>query len=355
VVTVPKTANKARVIAMEPANVQYVQQALLGEFMREFSGGSPFVDLSDQEANRKLALRGSVDGSLSTIDLSEASDRVGLALVQSVFSRFPLLLEFLEATRSHCASVPDRGIIPLSKFASMGSALCFPVESIVFATIAAHAVACERFRTAAPSRRELLSLADEVRVFGDDIIVPRRETPACLSWLVSFGAKPNAAKSFWNGSFRESCGKDYWRGDDVTVVYRRSEFPKTRRDAKQIACTVSLRNQLYWAGLWGAAKYLDERLESLVPMPLVAASAAVMGRESIFGFEVQRWHSDFQSPLVWGACVVGDPPPSVITEEGALLKCLLPGRVEPFQDVRHLERGGRPRSLRTKLRWGSPV
>lgn len=355
VVSVPKTANKARVIAMEPTNVQYVQQSLLREFTRHFSGGSPFVDLSDQEPNRRMAQRGSVDGSLSTIDLSEASDRVALDLVRAVFKRFPLLLEFLEGTRSSRADVPGYGVIPLAKFASMGSALCFPVESIVFATIAAHAVACERFKTDRPTKRELYSLRNVVRVFGDDIVVPRQETPACLRLLVQCGARPNATKSFWEGSFRESCGKDFWRGHDVTVVYRRARLPETRRDANEIASAVSLRNQLYWAGLWRAAGYMDERLQSLVPMPLVSRSSAVMGRESVFGFEVQRWHTDYQSPLVKGAVVVGDPPRSVVSERGALLKCLLPGRQEPFLDVNHLMRCGRPRVLRIKTRWGSPV
>jgi hypothetical protein len=353
VIAVPKTANKARVIAMEPCTVQFAQQALLREFKREFSGSSPFVDLTDQEANQRMALAGSIDGRLATIDLSEASDRVSVALVEAVFGRYPSLLEYLLASRSTRASVPGFGVIPLSKFASMGSALCFPVESIVFATIAAYSVASSRYRTLRPSTSEYFSLTDEVRVFGDDIVVPTHEAPTCLRLLVALGAKPNGSKSFLDGPFRESCGRDYMHGVDVTVVYRRRALPRTRRDVAELVSTVSLRNQLYQAGLWGAARYLDGLLRKIIPLPTVGDTSPVLGRVSVLGTELHRWDRNLQSPLVWGAKVSARAPLSRISGGGALLKCTLPGRFEPFEDKDHLTRAGRPRALYIKLGWGS--
>jgi len=353
VVAVPKTANKARIIAMEPCTVQFAQQALLREFKREFSNSSDFVDLTDQQANQRMARVGSASNLLATIDLSEASDRVSVALVEAVFARYPSLLEYLLASRSTRANVPGHGIIPLAKFASMGSALCFPVESIVFATIAAYSVARDRYRTVRPSRDELFSLVSEVRVFGDDIVVPTAEAPTCLRFLVALGAKPNGSKSFLDGPFRESCGRDYYLGDDVTVVYRRQGMPRTRRDVAEIVSTVSLRNQLYQAGLWGAARYLDAELRKLIPLPSVGDASPVLGRHSVLRPEVHRWDADLQSPLVWGAKIVSKVPQSRVSADGALLKCTLPQRAEPFADVDHLTRAGRPRALYIKLAWGS--
>ncbi len=353
VIAVPKTANKARVIAMEPCTVQFAQQALLREFKREFSGSSPFVDLCDQGPNQRMAWEGSKTGHLATIDLSEASDRVSCALVEAVFARYPSLLEYLLASRSTRARVPGVGIIPLTKFASMGSALCFPVESIVFATIAAYSVASSRYRTVRPSSSDYQSLVDEVRVFGDDIIVPSPEAPTCLRLLVSLGNKPNGSKSFLNGPFRESCGRDYMWGDDVTVVYRRRALPRIRRDVAEIVSTVSLRNQLYQAGLWGAARFLDDLLRKIIPLPTVGEASPILGRHSVFKPEVHRWDRDLQSPLVRGAKVSSKIPHSRISGEGALLKCTLPSRVEPYADADHLTRAGRPRALYIKLGWGS--
>jgi hypothetical protein len=353
VVSVPKRANSARVIAIEPTAVQYAQQAVLSEFKREFADSSDFVDLCDQTENQRMARRGSIGLDSATIDLRDASDRVGNALVERVFSRFPHLCGYLQGTRSTYADVPGRGLISLSKFASMGSATCFPVESIVFATIALYAVACSRYRTSRPSLAEYKTLAGEVRVFGDDIIVPTREAPACLGLLVALGAQPNPSKTFLRGHFRESCGRDYYRGDDVTVVYRRRGLPRTRRDVSEIVSTVSLRNQLYKAGLWGSAAYLDDVLRRFIPLPIVEETSPALGRISVFPPEYGSWDRDLHIPLVWGARVVSAPPPSPISGDGALLKCLLPNRVVPFDDAKHLERYGRPRSLRIKVGWSS--
>lgn len=349
VIAVPKTANKARIIAMEPCTVQFAQQALLREFKREFSGSSHFVDLCDQGKNQRMAWEGSKTGRLATIDLSEASDRVSVALVEAVFARYPSLLEYLLASRTSRASVPGVGVIHLSKFASMGSALCFPVESLVFATIAAYAVASNRYRTSRPSSAEYLTLVDEVRVFGDDIVVPTLEAPTCLRLLVSLGNKPNGSKSFLDGPFRESCGRDYMHGDDVTVVYRRRALPRTRRDVAELVSTVSLRNQLYQAGLWGAARYLDSLVGRMIPFPTVSETSPVLGRHSVFKPEVHHWDKHTQSPLVRGAVVKSKIPHSRISGEGALLKCTLPTRAEPYEDREHLTRAGRPRALYIKL------
>ncbi len=352
VTSVPKTAAKARIIAMEPSHVQFAQQGILREFVREFSGQTPFVNLRDQEPNQVLARQGSMDGSISTIDLSEASDRVSLELVRSVFAHFPNLLGALEASRSLRARLPDGRVIALKKFASMGSATCFPVESIVFATIALLA----GDRVVAGSSRSDQSMKDweqRTQVFGDDIVIPTTMVPTCLDLLSYLGMKVNTHKSFWSGYFRESCGKEYYRGHDITVARLRKRLPRDRRHALEIASLVSFRNHLYERGYWLVAKELDKKIRRFGPLPIVEATSPILGRSSVCFEEPDlRWDSDLQSPLVEGLMLTSKPPVSIADDIGKLMKCLSPGRREPFQDIRHLERAGRPRAVYIKRGWG---
>lgn len=362
VVAVPKTAAKARIIAMEPANVQYCQQALLREFASQFTHGHPYVDLGDQEANRRLAQQGSEDGSLATLDLSEASDRVTVDVVRAVFGNYPDLLAALMSSRSELAHVPGEGLTPqgqvikLVKFASMGSATCFPVESIVFATIALAAVKRALNDPEAWRRALRTWLPRSLRVFGDDIIVPTRYVHEVLRGLALSGAKPNPHKSFWNGPFRESCGGDYFRGECVNVTRLRKRLPATRRDSSEVLGLIAFRNQLYMAGYWMTTKLVDDWLADLrVPMPVVDETSPVVGRVSVaFKWRPQRYDPSLQSPLIKGLCVRTVSPKSESSDLGKLLKCLIPGRVEPFADPEHLTRSGRPDAVRTYVGWGSP-
>jgi len=137
VVSVPKTLKTPRIIAIEPSTIQYVQQGILESITRHTRSSflDGFIGSDSQEPNQLLAREGSISGSLATLDLSEASDRVSLKLVQELLARNHLSRDAIMACRSERASVPGNGILSLSKFASMGSALCFPIEAMVFLTI----------------------------------------------------------------------------------------------------------------------------------------------------------------------------------------------------------------------------
>lgn len=355
VIPVPKTMKTTRIIAAEPTVMQYAQQSLLREFSRALSSDTGmFTGLEDQIPNQEMARRGSLDGSLATLDLSEASDRVSMELVRAVFSRFPVLLGALEACRSRRASLPSGEILDLQKFASMGSAVCFPVETIVFVTICLNAIR-RSLNTPRLSQRTLARLRSTVRVYGDDIIVPTEHVQSVLRELTMLNMVVNTRKSFWTGSFRESCGKEYWRGEDVSVFKVRADLPSTRRDAHELASTVSLRNQAYWSGYWETAWYLDGVLREIVPLPIVEPNSSVLGIHSVCrktSIQSLRWDRELQKPLVRGLLLRSKSPRSRISGHGALLKCLLPGRAEPFQDKEHLEYYGRPKSANTKIGWG---
>jgi hypothetical protein len=374
VITVPKTLKSPRIIAVEPACMQFMQQALFQLFrdgIKRFYPLSAMIGIDDQEPNRFLARQGSLSGDLATLDLSEASDRVSNQHVLALFSNYPLLQEAVQATRSRKAEVPGNGVIRLAKFASMGSALCFPVEAMVFLTTIFSGI--ERELSTPLSRIEdIYPFCERVRVFGDDLIVPRDYVLSVVDELCTFGHKVNVSKSFWTGRFRESCGREYYDGLDVSIVKVREFLPTRRQDATGVIATVALRNQLYWAGLWSSAAWLDTLLGRILKyFPSVAPSSPVLGRESALGYEFQTLDPYTHSPLVKGYYVSAQPPSDVLEDEGALLKCLLRfeqpaygiispvGQAGPRIDVanidsEHLERSGRPERVSIKLGRRSP-
>ena len=356
VITVPKTQKTPRIIAIEPTCMQYAQQAVkeaIDNFINE-SNLVDFIGTGDQSRNQELARIGSRNGSLATLDLSEASDRVSNQLVKHLFDRHPLLQEAVDACRSRKADVPGHGVIPLAKFASMGSALCFPVEAMVFLTLCFLGIERE-LNTRFTSRRDLFRFAGEVSVYGDDIIIPIDTVHSVVHTLESFGARVGAAKSFWIGRFRESCGKEYYDGYDVSIVKVRRVFPSTRKHAQEIISIVNLRNQLYKAGYWGTVRWLDTKIVRLIKyFPYVSESSPCLGRYSFLGYETQRECEHLHRPLVKGYVVSSRLPADRLDGQDALLKCFLKRGVLPNADEEHLERAGRPRRVDIKPRWVTP-
>jgi hypothetical protein len=232
----------------------------------------------------------------------------------------------------------------------MGSAVCFPVEAMVFSAIVL--IGIERQLRRHLSRSELLALPGRVRVYGDDIIVPEDYALSVTGALEDFGLKVNHRKSFWTGRFRESCGKEFYDGHDVSVVRCRRSLPSSRRDVHEVASAVSLRNQLYRAGYWGAAAWLDDRIRAIGPFPVVAPSSKILGRESFLPIQADRLSKDTHRPLVRGMWLRGDPPASPLDGVGALLKFFLKRGDTPSEEG-HLARTGRPRSVHIKTGWAA--
>lgn len=165
----------------------------------------------------------------------------------------------------------------------MGSALCFPVESMVFfATI----IASRLLRAGLfPDRQNVRSYGRDVYVYGDDLIVPTDEAPTICDSLEAFGLKVNRRKSFWTGQFRESCGEDCYAGQRVTPIYLRSDSPTSRRDATGIVSSVATANQLFAEGYYATATALKEAVESLLgPLPQVAVAPFEALRKEIEQF-----------------------------------------------------------------------
>lgn len=207
---VPKTAKTHRAIAVEPLLNTYVQRGVDYALRRKLEKVGRFLDY--QMHNSELARIGSINGRYATLDLSSASDTVARALVYYLLP--PSWFRILNDVRSPKYSVTkqmkrDAGVTSCNyeKFSSMGNNFTFPLETLIFAAAAR-----------ASMRASDCWGQESWAVYGDDIIVP---TPAydCLSSLLRFcGFTPNPAKSFSSGPFRESCGGDWYSGQDVRPV-----------------------------------------------------------------------------------------------------------------------------------------
>ncbi len=354
VITVPKTLKTPRIIAIEPTCMQYTQQAILGLFVDEINrddNAFNFIRFIDQTPNQDLAKLGSSTQSLATLDLSEASDRVSNQHVRALLKYHGSIFRAVDACRSRKADVPGHGVKRLAKFASMGSALCFPFEAMVFTTVIFLGI--EKALNRPLTVKDIKSFYGKVRVYGDDIIVPVEYVQAVVSELESFGFKVNRSKSFWTGKFRESCGKEYFDGHDVSISRVRRTLPQQRGDVQEIISTVSLRNRLYEAGYWKAARYLDTIIERLIPFPNGLSTSPGLVRRSSLGYTTEREHPTLHKPLVRAMVVTPRKRKSPLDGSGALIKCLMPGRLEPF-DSEHLTYAGRPVAVDIKRRWSPP-
>jgi len=356
--------------------MQYMQQAVLRSVLDHFSRDRlllKVIGFDDQVPNQELARQGSLDQRTATLDLSDASDRVSNQLVRAMFHRWPHLLAAVDSTRSRRAVLPDGRTLRLSKYASMGSALCFPVEAMVFTTLIFLGI--QRSLNETLCRKDLFDLSDSVRIYGDDLIVPVDHVQSVIRTLEHFGARVGSDKSFWTGKFRESCGREYFNGTDVSIVRVRQGFPTSLQDVTEVESIVSLRNQLYMSGYWRTCRWLDDVIRDLLKyFPVVAPTSSVLGRVSFLGFQAEKLHPTLHSPLVKGYVVKAKPPINRLEGVGALLKCLLkldtvdwlrmknscPPAGTPLREKspevseQHLERSGRPKSSTLKLRWSSP-
>jgi hypothetical protein len=363
VISVPKTLKTPRIIGIEPTAMQYAQQAILPILLRGLAEHGPskdkgllshFLGFDDQVPNQELARRGSTHGALATLDLSEASDRVSNQLVREMLRNHKHLHHAVDASRSRKADVPGHGVVRLAKFASMGSALCFPMEAMVFLTLIF--IGIERDLNTQLTLEDIQTFKGRVRVYGDDIIVPVEHVRSVVRALELFGARVNQGKSFWNGKFRESCGKEYYDGHDVSIVRVRQLFPTQRRHADRVISIVSLRNQLYFAGYWNTCKWLDEVIRDVIYyFPVVLPSSPVLGRHSFLGYETKKLCDKLHKPLVRGYVVSARIPNDPLDDMGALLKFFLKRGDEPSYDERHLLRAGRPVAVDIKLRMASAV
>jgi hypothetical protein len=368
VVLVPKTLKGPRIIAKEPCCLQYAQQAIRDYLYRRLESGFPdpdydisvagHINFRDQTVNQDLAVKSSRDGFYATIDLSEASDRVPRELAYDMFLGCPDLLDAIDACRSTHAKLPNGTVIgPLKKFASMGSALCFPIEAMYFYTICV--IALLRGRNLPLRTSTLKSVGKDVYVYGDDILVPATEAGVVIDHLHKYNCKVNVAKTYTVGNFRESCGHDAFKGYVVTPLYIRNPRPRNRKQANEIVSWVSTANSFYKKGYWQTAEHMFRVCERILgPLPYVREDSSALGRFSFQEkYSFQRWNADLHAFEIFAWVPEPVYRTDVLDGYGALQKSLLAlNRLvdlwEP-RDEDHLLRSARHGVVALKHRWVS--
>ena len=229
ITTVPKTAKTDRVIAKEPCMNMYLQQGI-GKVIRSRLRNAG-LNLNDQRINQILSQEGSKTGRLATIDLSNASDTISTEVVRILLP--PEWYEPLNTVRSHYGVKTDGSVIRYQKFSTMGNGFTFELESLIFWALCSAVV-------------EIHGRGDKrIGVYGDDLIVDSDAYESLTYTLMRFGFTPNPKKSYATGPFRESCGKHWFMGRDVTPFYIREGVEDITRE---LLCSNNVRrwmNRLY--------------------------------------------------------------------------------------------------------------
>lgn len=353
-ICVPKTAKGPRLIAAEPVAHQWCQQIvwrwLQDSLMSNFDGF--FINFKRQELSGDMVIQASLDRKLATVDLSDASDRLTCWTVERMFRRNPSLISVLHAARTRYLRDDITGtssFIKLKKFASQGTATTFPVQSIVFLCIAL--ASC--FDSEEPTMARIWALRNQVRVYGDDIIIPRHGYWRLLRLMDLLQLKVNVTKSYVHGYFRESCGQDGYAGCDVTPVK-----PKrvVGNGPDSIQAVIDTSNNLFNKGYWNASHNLISHLPRGVQSNLRIVGLSESGFSGLTSFSGsdeshlrKRWNPRLHryEGRVWGV----SPKSKNETREGFV----------PFLDFcsrpynpwypRIVSEFGRTRKTRSRLLW----
>lgn len=232
---VRKNSEIDRTINVEASLNMLFQKALakhVDDVLRHRFGYSPKIQ---PERNRRMARRASLDGKSATIDLTSASDLNSKAVFRYLFPS-TLYAAMLDC-RSKEVQIGSEWH-PLHMMSCMGNGFTFSIMTyvlslVLFAVAERHGIRPKYVRFP----------HEKFAVFGDDIICPVELYEDVVKVLRALGHRPNGAKSFSTGPFRESCGIDCYRGSNVRGVYAKS----VRTRAEQY----SLVNRLNrWSAKW---------------------------------------------------------------------------------------------------------
>lgn len=213
---VPKTAQTHRAIAIEPLMNIFLQLGV-GDFLSDILRKAG-LDLRSQVRNQNLARIGSIgdcepEERPVTIDLSMASDTLSIELVKDLLPEE--WFNLLDDLRSQYGSA--NGLVSRwAKFSSMGNGFTFQLESLIFYALTLSVA------------RHLGYGRSNISVYGDDIICPAGMSLQLIDVLAFSGFKINANKSYLTGSFRESCGTDWFEGRNVRPFFLRRKIQNAR-------------------------------------------------------------------------------------------------------------------------------
>lgn len=228
-IQVPKTMASRRLIAPEPAYRAYRSMALrqsLEDALKK-SGTIDYINWDDQSVNRELCRLGSIHGGFATIDLSQASDTISRELFFQVIPEEirPYLYDAITDT-----VYIDGAPVRVRCLSTSGNQITWLLEAVYFLAIAR--VACH--------------WGGEAWAYGDDLVVTAEQYDAVCDLLETFGHTVNRSKSYGQGSYRESCGADYFSGVLVTPCYwPRKIIDLSRSLPEALASLCALQHRVY--------------------------------------------------------------------------------------------------------------
>lgn len=266
VITVAKDAKANRVIAIEPGINLWFQMSvgkMIGRRLRRCG-----IDLRWQERNQLLALKGSKDQSVATVDLSSASDSISTAVVEALVP--PRWFHLMDACRSHFG-VQGTQVKKWEKFSSMGNGFTFQLESLIFYAVAK---CCA----------EYLHVDEDVSAYGDDVILPTVCFELFSEMMAFYGFRINKRKSHYDSTFRESCGAHFHSGLDVKPIFlkeRLSSVLSVYRLANAVRRLAHRRNNLF--GCDAKLRSTFVHLRRAVPQALRLVIPATLGDGGFIG------------------------------------------------------------------------
>lgn len=292
ITAVPKNAESSRTIAMESMVLNFLQKGADLE-MRALLKAHFHIDLTYQEPNQLLAFNGSVnpqgeDGYV-TIDEKDASNSVIREFCRAVLPR--KWYRFLDHIRSPYY-ILDGVVQPYEMFCSMGNGFCFPLETMIFAAI------CKSVARHYKQRPDF-------RCYGDDIVVRQSLALVTIEALNACGFRTNVQKTYITGPFRESCGANWYDGQDMTPGYYKEPITTVQQ-------LHALHNSLPWPAvkqtIWGlAGKYFTRGyfVEDIPQYAWISNQAFKVPLDVAMANGKSRWSRDLHK---WDFVIKGTIP-----------------------------------------------
>lgn len=290
--TVPKDSRGPRIIGKEPRSLMWLQQGLK-RYLYKHLETHPLtrgrVNFTDQTINGKLALKASKSGEFVTLDMDSASDRVALWLVKELFLNCGELLPALLASRSVGTVLPNGQKLRYRKFAPMGSAVCFPIEALVFWSLAAAAISLFDNMPVEQAGRC-------VYVYGDDIIIRREHLAAVSTTFPVFELKLSENKCCTAGFFRESCGVDAYYGENVTPI-KVKHLPPINLFSTKLVSLCDYHAQMLSRGYKSTAQVIHSWISAIGDIPTVPSD--VYNTKSYVAITADGWSLPKASKKKW--------------------------------------------------------
>lgn len=272
---VPKSASIKRFIAAEEVFRQLICLgvfSILDDYLPTIG-----IDLHNQEDQRNRCKIAAATQEYATTDVSSASDGITKVLFGDLFPKefVDLVTPYLPCS-VQVTVVSKEYVIDLSSRMTMGNAITFPCECIIFWAADVASMDVYELYTSTKLNKYVLSADGWLKIpgiYGDDQIHHSVVSETVYECLTALGFKVNVDKSYSGlDAFREACGVEYLHDWDITPV----RFPRktihgtvtptsicfsneARRDSRtnelydSTATLISLQKQLIEADLMEAA------------------------------------------------------------------------------------------------------